>query len=201
MNKQNKIFIRKKFQQIRVKELKAKEKLIYQQVEDFLKIFVNISSFNRKQYIGIYWPLNGEVDLRNLRTNSQLQFALPCTNPKGIIQYREWTIDPLKKDAKGIPSPLNETLLMPEDIGIIFVPAVAIDKNGNRLGYGGGCFDRLREDISWRSIPSFVVLPNACVLESILPIDSWDIPFDGWITEDGQSKKIAPNLGRISLDS
>ena len=47
-----------------------------------------------------------------------------------------------------------------------------IDKNGNRLGYGAGCFDRLRRNKYWRAIPAFVVLPNVCVSNSLFPINS-----------------------------
>ena len=187
MDKPNKSLARKKFLNKRVIELKGKEQLIYLQAKMFLKNFIDIDSSDKKLYIGIYWPLLGEVDLRSFKKDLDLEFALPCTTKKGNIQYREWGLGPLKKDFYGIPSPLEGTLLKPKDISVIFVPAIAIDKLGNRLGYGSGCFDRLRKDKEWKSIPSFVVLPDACVSESPFPIDIWDIPFDGWITENRET--------------
>ena len=180
---------RKKFLQKRKLEVEKKGDLICQQVEFFLKELITSNTFNKKLHIGIYWPLPGEVDLTVLKKVFNLQFALPFSNSKGDIQYRRWALDHLEKDFYGIPSPTNEPILSPKEIALIFVPAIAIDKNGNRLGYGGGCFDRLRQDVNWQIIPSFVVLPKACVSDSPLPFDSWDIPFEGWITENGQSKR------------
>ena len=73
----------------------------------------------------------------------------------------------------------------PKDISILFVPAIAIDKEGYRLGYGGGYFDRLRQKDLWLSIPSFVVISNNCISKTTLPRDKWDVPFNGWISEKG----------------
>ena len=65
------------------------------------------------------------------------------------------------------------------------MPALAIDQEGYRLGYGGGYFDRLRQNKEWRSIPSFIIISQNCISESPLPRNSWDIPFNGWINENG----------------
>ena len=54
----------------------------------------------------------------------------------------------------------------------------------SRLGYGGGWFDRLRADPPWRRVPALVVLPAACVCEA-LPQEPWDVPFAGWLDEQG----------------
>jgi 5-formyltetrahydrofolate cyclo-ligase len=64
------------------------------------------------------------------------------------------------------------------------VPALAVDQSGIRLGYGGGWYDRLRQDQTWQQVPALVVLPQCCVVEQ-LPRDPWDVPFAGWITETG----------------
>ena len=189
MNKTNKYLIRKEFLERRNKEIIQTHKLIYQQVEIFLKLLIKKNSFKQKLHLGIYWPLPDEVDLRLLKRILKIPLALPCSTSKGEIEYRKWTNSLLKKDFYGIPAPINETLLSPKDIGMILVPAIAIDSNGIRLGYGSGCFDRLRKNQEWRSIPSFAILPKACVSDSPLPIDSWDIPFDGWITENGKSER------------
>ena len=181
--------LRKEFIQRRNNEITKNHTLIFKQVVIFLKKIINQNKFNRNLNVGIYWPLIGEVDLRPLKDSLELSFALPCSKNKGEILYRKWNNEPLMKDFYGIPAPLNGTLLEPKDISVILVPAIAIDKKGNRLGYGAGCFDLLRKDKSWQAIPSFVVLPQECVSSSPFPIDSWDIPFEGWITEYGMSHK------------
>lgn len=73
---------------------------------------------------------------------------------------------------------------MPTDLGLLLAPALAFDRRGIRLGYGGGWFDRLRSAPCWRAVPALAVLPRACLLEE-LPAAAWDVPFDGWLDEEG----------------
>ena len=143
-----------------------------------------------KGYLGLYWPLDSEVDLRCLKVNLKTPVALPASNKEGQINYHPWIDTPLKKDCFGIPAPLDQPVLKAKEMSLLLVPALAIDQNGYRLGYGGGFFDRLRARSSWRSITSLVVLPKACVSKQPLPMDSWDIPFHGWINEDGNFRPI-----------
>ncbi len=91
----------------------------------------------------------------------------------------------LELDSNRIHAPTEEKAINPKDISILFVPAIAIDQKGYRLGYGGGYFDRLRQRNLWLSIPSFVVISNNCISKEPLPRDRWDIPFNGWISEKG----------------
>ena len=143
-----------------------------------------------KGYLGIYWPLKGEVDLRGLKLILNVPIALPASHKEGLLTYHAWANSPLQNDCHGIPAPLNERRLEAKEIDLLLVPAIAIDKNGYRLGYGGGFFDRLRSQEDWRSIPSLVVLPKDCVSSAPLPRDPWDIPFNGWINELGDFRTI-----------
>ncbi len=138
--------------------------------------------------VGIYWPLPGEVDLRPLRSSTDLKFALPSSYKNGQMKYHNWGNKKLEMDSFNIPSPLKETPLRGNSMGLILAPALAIDLNGIRLGYGGGFFDRLRSKMEWRSISSLAVLPKACVSHHALPKDRWDVPFNGWITEEGVTR-------------
>ncbi len=174
---------RVKFKTLRNKIIFSKEQLILLQVKKFLHQFSINEPLN--SLIGIYWPLKGEVDLRGLRNELSLSFALPAGNSKGELNYHKWTSAPLIKDAFGIPAPLSEPPLLPSEIKLLIVPALAIDQNGTRLGYGGGCFDRLRKDPSWKTIKALAIIPNICFSKKLLPMDQWDIPFDGWIDEKG----------------
>lgn len=71
-----------------------------------------------------------------------------------------------------------------QQLDLLLVPALAIDQRGVRLGYGGGWYDRLRAEPAWRRVPALVVLPAACVCDR-LPVDPWDVLFDGWLDERG----------------
>ncbi len=63
------------------------------------------------------------------------------------MSARIWQQDTLLIDNKyGIPEPTDQTARMDEKrIEVVFVPLLAFDLQGNRLGYGGGFYDRLWE--------------------------------------------------------
>ena len=137
------------------------------------------------KYIGIYWPLRGEVDIRFIRESNNQKIALPSSSRTKGLSYHHWSNNKLELDSNKIPAPIKENAIKPSDISILFVPAIAIDQEGYRLGYGGGYFDRLRQKDLWISIPSFVVISNNCISKKSLPRDKWDLPFSGWISEKG----------------
>lgn len=143
------------------------------------------------QRLGLYWPLAGEVDLRALATLAPV--ALPAIAGERLV-YRPWQPgDPLAADGCGIPAPsAGRAELAADGLGLLLIPALAIDHQGVRLGYGGGWYDRLRQDPLWRQVEALAVLPQACVCAE-LPRDPWDIPLDGWVSERGWERARPPS--------
>ena len=110
--------------------------------------------------------------------------ALPAIRGERLL-YLPWRPgDPLAPDGAGIPAPLGQRGLEPSELGLLLVPALALDRGGLRLGSGGGWYDRLRSDPAWRAVPALVVVPAVCVVP-VLPCDPWDVPFPGWLEETG----------------
>jgi 5-formyltetrahydrofolate cyclo-ligase len=136
-------------------------------------------------HLGLYWPLAGEVDLRPLAQQRSGPLALPAIAHQRLV-YRPWQPgQPLEPDDCGILAPpAGAGHLAPQQLGLLLIPALAIDLQGVRLGYGGGWYDRLRAEPAWRQVPALAVLPQACVVAE-LPRDPWDVPLDGWISERG----------------
>ena len=160
--------------------------LIHEKIK--LKVKSTLNTLLKKyhvkgKYIGIYWPLKGEVDIRFIKEISNEKVALPSSSKTKGITYHHWSNNQLEIDSNNIPAPTGKNIIHPIDISILLVPAIAIDQEGYRLGYGGGYFDRLRQRDLWFSIPSFVVLSNNCISKDPLPRDRWDVPFNGWISE------------------
>ena len=150
-------------------------------------------------HLGLYWPLPGEPDLRALAPEHPW-LALPAvTGEPPRLLYRRWRPGaPLAPDRYGIPAPPGparhgaieadaaaETELPAGKLGLLLVPALAFDPvSGIRLGYGGGWYDRLRADPTWRAVPALAVLPSAGLCPG-LPREPWDGPFQGWLDEHG----------------
>jgi len=143
--------------------------------------------------LGLYWPLNGEVDLRELDVLLPGRLALPAIVPDGGVSelgprlvFRPWRSgDRLEPDGCRIPAPLASAGELPaQALGLLLVPALACDAAGIRLGYGGGWYDRLRADPTWAQVPALAVLPRGCRVEQ-LPRDPWDVPLQGWLDEEG----------------
>lgn len=149
------------------------------------------------RWLGLYSPLGHEPDLlplvERLPAHWRRHIALPAIRADQLL-YLPWQPgDPLAPDAVGIPAPLGEVGLEPAQLGLLLVPALAVDGCGWRLGSGGGWYDRLRSRAGWRAVPALVVLPSICVV-SALPRDPWDVPFMGWLDERGlhrANKRVA----------
>jgi 5-formyltetrahydrofolate cyclo-ligase len=159
--------------------------------------------------LGLWWPIGAEPDLRPLAVELQRRrpdaLALPVVEPwppggsQLQLHYRPWIPGaPLRPDACGIPAPAPAAgaapPLRPEQLALLLVPALAIDRSGIRLGSGGGWYDRLRADPAWRALPALAVLPAACVSAAALPRDPWDVPFDGWLDEHGLHRLSPPPI-------
>ena len=161
--------------EITFNQMKNVENNVKLYVDSFVKEYKNIG------YVAIYWPLKNEVDIRSLKEKTSV--ALPRCKDKKELFFYQWDEKTLTKDSEGILSPNNSFLLGYEQISMIFVPCLSVDKNLIRLGYGGGYFDKLRRDKNWRSVPCIGVLTSNCVSRIPLTRAEWDIPLSGFITE------------------
>ena len=176
---EKKNFERNYFRNLRKDSIPIEKKNVEINVKKYVDSIFSKSLKN--QYIGIYWPLEYEVDLRSL--GDEYSLALPrCEKNKELI-FCIWDNKKLKKDLQGIPAPDSSNKLCYEKIGMIFIPCLSIDENLIRLGYGGGYFDKLRQDKNWRAIPCIGVLTSNCVSHQLLTRADWDIPLTGFITE------------------
>ena len=144
-------------------------------VDSFVKQNKNIG------YVAIYWPLKNEIDLRSLK--DKISLALPRCKDKKVLLFFPWDENPLTKDIEGILSPNNFFSLSHQQLSMIFVPCLSVDKNLTRLGYGGGYFDKLRRDNDWGNVPCIGVLTSSCLSTIPLTRAEWDIPLTGYITE------------------
>ena len=136
-----------------------------------------------KKVVGGYYPVNFEVDdLELLKKFKKKGFsiALPVIKENFQMNFYKWSCsDPLKINKYGIPEPKNKNIVWPD---ILLVPLVAFDKNLNRLGYGGGYYDRLIEKLSKKK--KIIKIGLALSVQKIdkVPIDIHDQKLDYIVT-------------------
>lgn len=133
--------------------------------------------------VALYLSFDGEVSTQLLIQflwEKGIKVCLPILHPfsKGHLLFMEYTATTeMNRNAFGISEPVLDirSLVLENEIDIIFTPLVAFDKSGNRLGMGGGFYDRTLQN--WQDkhyIP--VGLAHRCQEMEQLPIASWDIP-------------------------
>ena len=136
-----------------------------------------------KKIIGGYYPVNFEVDDLNLLKKfkkNKFIISLPVIKKNFQMDFYKWSFsDPLKINKYGIPEPVSKCIVYPD---ILLIPLVAFDKNLNRLGYGGGYYDRLIAKISKKK--TIIKIGLALSVQKIdkVPVNLYDQKLDYIIT-------------------
>ncbi len=131
---------------LRKKFLKNREDIYKKNIKvDFNRIMKLIKKEKiNKKIIGGYYPVNFEFDdLKLLKKFEKNEFiiSLPVIKKNFEMDFYKWSFfEPLKINKYGIPEPIIKKIIYPD---ILLVPLIAFDKNLDRLGYGGGYYDRL----------------------------------------------------------
>lgn len=99
--------------------------------------------------------------------------------PSELLDYEK----DLTRGYFGVPEPQPEALrpVDPRQIDLLIVPGVAFDLQGNRLGYGGGYYDRFFERL--RPGVPLVALTFELQLAEQVPVEAWDRRMDWLVTE------------------
>ena len=134
----NKTEIRKKILDTRKKK---NEKNLQINFQDVFKILKKSKSVGKT--VGGYYPYNYEVDTTKILKEFEKKkylISLPKIKKNFKMDFFQWSSkEPLSINKYGIPEPISDKVIYPD---ILLVPIVAFDKNFNRIGYGGGFYDR-----------------------------------------------------------
>tara|TARA_Y100000591_G_C21632108_1_gene593330 strand:+ start:61 stop:606 length:546 start_codon:yes stop_codon:yes gene_type:complete len=134
--------------------------------------------------IGGYYPYNYEIDdldILNFLRKKKINISLPKIRENNQMDFFEWrNKDPLKINKYGIVEPISTKKIYPD---VIFVPLVAYDNNLNRLGYGGGYYDRYLENIA--NIKNILKIGLGFSYQELkkIPVNDYDKKLDLIITE------------------
>ena len=135
----------------------------------------------------LFYPLKGEIDLLSLadyakETGKKIAFPL-CEDKEGTMRFCEvGSLDELESGSFDIREPSTNTPEILPQNAVIFLPALAIDKQGYRLGYGKGYYDRyLAKYADLKPFTVGVVYKELFFDE--MPHNEYDVPCDAVVCE------------------
>ncbi len=142
--------------------------------------------------VGLYLTRDGEIDsgpLRDALMTRGIDIALPCIDQAARqLSWRRYEGHArLVTGPYGIPEPdTRSRALAARDLAVLFVPLVAFDDRGTRLGMGGGYYDRYLGALPAAERPVLIGLAhNVQRSPRSLPRAAWDVPLDAVLTESG----------------
>ena len=145
----------------------------------------------RARRIAVYLCADGEIDplvLFRRRAWRHKQLALPVLQPlkTGHLLFMPWHAGmPLHRNRFGIGEPrLNRRRIPVWTLDVIVLPLVAFDDAGNRLGMGGGFYDRTLGTLAHRPRrPVLLGVAHHFQRTTALTAASWDVALDGIVTD------------------
>ena len=171
---------------LRSKILKIRKKNSNKNLEINLSKFFSFLKRNKlkSKNVGGYFTSNFEIDdlkILEMMEKKNFNVSLPAIKENNQMNFLQWSInDPLKINKFGIPEPISSKIIDPD---ILLVPLVSFDSKLNRLGYGGGFYDRYIEKIE--KVKKVIKIGLAFSYQKIkkIPINKFDKKLDFIITE------------------
>jgi 5-formyltetrahydrofolate cyclo-ligase len=186
MFKHSRIFLKK--QEIRAeisrkrRYLSKKEKLEFDL--EIIKKLKALKEWKTAKTILVYIPHKEEINTKLLIQNSfkNKKIIVPKTHLRfhSLSLHQLKSFEDLYKGRYGLLEPLPHTKMIdPKDIDLAVIPGTVFDKNGHRIGYGKGYFDKLNKHLK---CPKIGLAYNFQIIENI-PVDKHDEKIDILISE------------------
>ena len=171
--------IRKKILKLRKKNKNKNLKINF---EYLLKILKKVKTTSK--IVGAYYPYNYEINPINILEKLEeqnYQISLPKIKKNFKMDFYHWSVEqPLPINQYGIPEPITNKVVYPS---ILLVPLVAFDKRLNRIGYGGGFYDRYIKKIKKKKKIFTIGLAYSFQKIRNVPINKYDTKLDFILTE------------------
>jgi len=138
--------------------------------------------------VALFWPIlkRGEVDLRQLAEALRARgvvVAFPSIHPETKVMTFRIPADPAAMEERGLG--FQEPLLSEPEVSgvdVVVVPALGVDGEGNRLGYGAGYYDRTLPRFCPPAVPIGVVYDFQVLSE--VPATEGDVPLPVVVTDE-----------------
>ncbi len=151
-----------------------------------LQHLVQDENFRRSKAVFMFCSIAGEVSTKAIMEycweNGKIVCIPRCGQGHTMVAHQILTPDDCVSGKFGIPEPTEHCPVMAQDaLDLVLVPCLAADKHGNRIGYGGGYYDRYLQKCTAAAI---VLCPSRYVLQEV-PTEPFDYPCNKIITEKG----------------
>ena len=166
--------LRKKYLNIR-RNIDLSDKVEYD--KDIFKKVINLQEYIESKLILTYVSLKDEVDTLKLIEYSLSigkKVAVPKCIGKEMKFYLIDSVSDLKEGDFGILEPINDNILDNFESSICVIPGICFDRKGNRIGYGGGYYDRFLSTYNGLKIG---ITYKECICDKI-DRDKYDVKLD-----------------------
>jgi len=182
---------------LRQSALQARRSLSHDQRAIASKIIcdrvVRSREFLSSNTVGCYLPVYDEVDPTRIIERAwcaKKRVLVPATDNRGKMIFQQLTPDSdLEQNQFGIWEPVGDSSTSAKTLDLVITPLVAFDNKMNRIGMGGGYYDRcfqfLRHRKSWLHPKLLGVAFNCQKVEKIAP-NPWDVPLYQVVTENSR---------------
>ncbi len=144
-----------------------------------------IPQWKKAEAICLYFSREDEVDTKPLLAaalTAEKTVVFPRIVKDRLVLHRVTSIKDFTRGTYQILEPKKSTPVMdPSSVDLFIVPGVAFDANGNRLGRGGGYYDRVLAHVTAPKIG----LGYAFQMVAEVPHSSYDVPMTMVVTEEG----------------
>lgn len=137
-----------------------------------------------------FHPFGEELDILPFveearKRGQEIWLPLTISSDRRLIPYRYTGPHMLKQGVYGIwePDPAKAEQGDLSTLDTVLVPGVAFDRNGGRMGYGGGYYDRFLAALGTK--PYLLGVGFSMQVVDHVPLEPHDIPLDALVTEDG----------------
>ena len=150
-------------------------------------ICAKLAALNLHSSIAVYLASPQEIDLSPF-IRKMLTMGVKVVAPRWNGETYELAVlkglddAHLRQGPMGILEPAEAEIVLPKEVGVWLVPGLAFTRNGKRLGYGGGWYDRLLADAPKDALK--IGIAHAFQVVDDLPSEPHDILLSG-IVDDG----------------
>ena len=165
-------------QQLRIWAKKERKKLDIKALSyEIVKKLQDTEVYKQAKNIMLFYPLKEEISLLSLLEDKTKNFYLPKIEGDNLLccpyDLGDTLCESCFKTKEPLSNPISKDL-----IDLVIIPALAVDRNNYRLGYGGGFYDRFLANID---VLKIVCIPKILLVDTVFP-ELHDIKIDKIIT-------------------